>query len=836
MIKATYGITGMSCNGCRSHVQQALSEVGGVTEAVVNLEAAEAQIQMDSEIDLAQFQKALDAHGGRYKILLPGSDSRDAIENTQESITQGQGTGVFYCPMRCEGEQVYSRVGDCPVCGMDLVEEMSFERPEPASYTCSIHPEVMREYPGLCPICNKDLVQVPKALTAEQKTYRKLVFKFKVAIGFTVPVFLIAMSEMLPFSGILDRYPSQFWGWLQFVLSLPVVFYSTRMFFERAYRSIRYWNLNMFTLIGIGAGISWLFSVLALVFPEFFPQQFKSESGQVDLYFEATTVILTLVLMGQVLEAKAHGKTNAAIRELLHLAPNTAIRIKDGVESEVPVSEIKVGDILRVLPGGKIPVDGIIISGSSSIDESMISGEAMPVDKLVGDALFSGTMNGNTSFLMQAEKVGSHTMLAQIVKLVNEASRSRAPIQNLADRISAYFVPVVVLTAIITCFVWSVWGPEPALVYGLVNGIAVLIIACPCALGLATPMSVMVGIGKGARHGVLIREAAVLEHLSKVRVMLVDKTGTLTQGRPAVEHVHIFEGFDRNLIIKYLGSVNQFSEHLLGQAIVKYAIENKAPLAQVMDFKAEPGRGVYGKVDTHAVLAGNLSLMQEYNIVVTEEAQNEIISYQEQGKTVSWIAIDGIVAGFVVLGDPIKPGASEAIQELKQLGLAVIMLTGDNEKTAAAVAADLQLSAYRAGLLPQQKLDEVHRLKRSGQLVAMAGDGINDAPALAASDVGIAMDTGTDVAISNAAITLVNGDLQGLVRARKLSTAVMNNIRQNLFFALLYNSLGVPVAAGLLYPFFGVLLSPMLAAAAMSFSSVSVITNALRLRTISLNS
>lgn len=793
----------MSCNGCRSHVQQALSEVSGVTEAVVNLEAAEAEIEMHSEIDLAEFQKALDSHGGRYKILLPGSDSGDAVENTRESAAQGQGTGIFYCPMRCESEKVYERAGDCPVCGMDLVEEISFD--------------------------------TPQVTGSEQKTYRLLVHKFKVALGFTLPVFILAMSDMLPDSARFAQFPEWVWGGIQLLLSLPVVFYASWMFFERAYRSIRFWNLNMFTLIGIGAGVAWMFSVFALLFPDFFPAQFKTDDGQVHLYFEATCVILSLVLMGQVLEARAHGKTTDAIQELLKLTPNTAILVKDGRETEVNIKNIQPGDLIRVRPGGKIPVDGQITSGNAILDESMLSGEPMPVDKLPGDLVFSGTLNGNQSFLMEAQKVGKETLLAQIVQLVNDASRSRAPIQNVADRVSAYFVPIVVITAIITTLVWAVWGPDPALVYGLVNGIAVLIIACPCALGLATPMSVMVGVGKGAQNGILIREAAALEQLSKVKVLYLDKTGTLTEGRPVLDEIIVFDAFEQDRLLEYLGSINLPSEHPIGKSVVAYVQSKGIRFDAVEDFNAEPGLGVRGSVGNIPVVSGNLAYMQKNRIPVSADQIHEVGRLQSVGKTVSWIAIDGTLAGYFTVVDPIKPDSRIAIHQLKEMGLEVIMLTGDHENTARFVSKELGLSGFYAELLPQEKLNILIQQKNTRKSVAMAGDGINDAPALAAADVGIAMGTGTDVAIASASITLVNGNLNGLVKAQKLSVGVMRNIRQNLFFALLYNSLGVPIAAGVLYPLFGVLLSPMIAAAAMSFSSVSVITNALRLRAISIS-
>ncbi len=836
-VTQTYHIHGMSCNGCRNHVQEALSGVEGVHSAEVNLETGEAVIEMASPIPLETFREALEKHGDRYSIHLPGQHGHADPPKQAEPKQQGRGsgTGTYYCPMRCEGDKTYPEPGDCPVCGMDLVEEVSFEPPADTRYTCPMHPELIREEPGNCPICGMDLVPVNPEPTAEQRTYRKLLRKFWVALGFTLPIFGIAMSEMLAGNPLYRLMSPGAWNWVQLGLSLPVVFYATWMFFQRAYRSLRYRNLNMFTLIGIGAGVAWLFSLAGLLFPDFFPEQFRTEGGQVHVYFEAATVILTLVLMGQVLEARAHGKTNSAVRELLKLAPNKAIRVRDGVEEEISIDAISIGDILRVRPGARIPVDGTLTQGGSAVDESMITGEPIPVDKVAGDTVRSGTLNGNQSFLMQAEKIGSDTLLAHIVRMVNEAGRSRAPIQNLADRVSAYFVPIVVMTAAITAVVWAIWGPEPAYVYGLVNGIAVLIIACPCALGLATPMSVMVGVGKGAQNGILIREAAALETLAKVDVLLVDKTGTLTEGRPSLEAVEAARGKSPDEVLRLAASLNSPSEHPLARATVRYAEEKGLALEAARDFRAVTGKGVTGRVQGLQVALGNESLMQQAGVEIPEGLAQAARSYQEAGKTVSFLASDGEAIGFTVIGDRLKPGGREAIDALRGKGLEVIMLTGDNERTARAVAESLDLSGFRAGLLPEDKLQEVEKLRKQGKVVAMAGDGINDAPALAASDVGIAMGTGTDVAIESAPVTLVRGDLEALVRARVLSSKVMRNIRQNLFFALVYNTIGVPVAAGVLYPFFGVLLSPMLAAAAMSFSSVSVIANALRLRAISLN-
>jgi len=838
-MKHTYHIEGMTCNGCRSHVENTLSKVEGGKNASVDLEKAEAAIEMDSHIAIETFQKALQDDGGRYSIQMPREEGN--VENTVPKKTtqekpKGKGTGNFYCPMHCEGDKTYDKPGDCPICGMDLVEEQNLSATLSEQWTCPMHPDVIQDEPGACPICGMDLVPLQPDLSAEEKTYKTLMKKFWIALGFTLPIFLIAMSEMIPNNPLYDILEQKWWNWIQFGLSFPVVFYATWMFFERAYRSITTWNLNMFTLIGIGSGVAWLFSVFGMLFPDFFPAQFKTESGAVHVYFEAATVILTLVLMGQVLEARAHSKTNSAVKELLKLAPNKAVRVVDGNEETVSIDLIQKGDILRVKPGDKIPVDGIITEGYTSVDESMISGEPIPVEKSENDSVSSGTINGNQSFLMKAEKVGSDTLLSQIVHMVNDASRSRAPIQKLADTVSGYFVPVVVIIAVITFVVWAVWGPDPAYVYALVNAIAVLIIACPCALGLATPMSVMVGVGKGAQNGVLIKNAEALEKMDKVDTLIVDKTGTITEGKPTVEKMGSFsEAYPEEKITQLVASLNTASEHPLAEATVTYGKEQKIEILKVKDFSAVTGKGVKGSVNGSALDLGNATMMAYAKADILPEMETEVQAFQKNGKTVSYLAIDGKVAGYVVIGDKIKKTSAKAIKALQDKGIDVIMLTGDNHDTAKAVASELNLASFKAGMLPENKLEEVKKLQEQGHIVAMAGDGINDAPALAKSDVGIAMGTGTDVAIESAMITLVKGDLHGIVKARNLSDAVMKNIKQNLFFALVYNTLGVPIAAGILFPIFGILLSPMIAALAMSFSSVSVIANALRLRTKSIS-
>tara|TARA_R100000306_G_scaffold17268_1_gene21264 strand:+ start:6563 stop:9103 length:2541 start_codon:yes stop_codon:yes gene_type:complete len=838
-MKHTYHIHGMTCNGCRSHVEQTLSKVSGVSHAQVNLEKAEAVITMEKHIPITAFQKVLEDDGGSYSIHPEGEkpkENRNKTGNTKKTTSVAKGT-KFYCPMHCEGDKTYDEPGDCPVCGMDLVADVSTTPSASEEWTCPMHPEVIKDQPGSCPICGMDLVPKKPDLSAEEKTYNKLIKKFWLALGFTLPIFLIAMSEMIPNNPLYDILNQKYWNWIQLGLSLPVVFYATWMFFERAYRSIKTWNLNMFTLIGIGAGVAWIFSVFGMLVPDFFPAQFKTESGTVHVYFEAATVILTLVLMGQVLEARAHSKTNSAVKELLKLAPNKAIRVVDGQEEEIAIDQIQSGDVLRVKPGDKIPVDGSISEGNTSVDESMITGEPIPVDKQSGDTVSSGTINGTQSFLMKAEKVGSDTLLSQIIKMINDASRSRAPIQKLADRISGYFVPIVVLVSILTFIAWAVWGPDPAYVYALVNAIAVLIIACPCALGLATPMSVMVGVGKGAQNGVLIKNAEALERMNKVDTLIIDKTGTITEGKPTVSEIGKAEtgSFSEEEVLQYIVSLNNLSEHPLAEATVTYGKEKDVDFLKAENFNSVTGKGVEGIVNGKKTALGNEKMMEAANATLSDALKETAQSFQKKGKTVSYLAIDGEAVGYVVIGDKIKKTSKKAIQALQKKGIDVVMLTGDNHDTAQAVASELQLADFKAGMLPKDKLDEVTRLQNEGKKVAMAGDGINDAPALAKSDVGIAMGTGTDVAIESAEITLVKGDLHGILKAKNLSDSVMKNIKQNLFFALIYNTLGIPIAAGVLFPVFGLLLSPMIAALAMSFSSVSVIANSLRLRNTSID-
>ncbi len=760
-------------------------------------------------------------------------DQSSSNNHTHESLNNDG--GKYYCPMHCEGDKLYNKPGNCPVCGMNL-EKLPEVSAKKVQYTCPMHPEIIRDAPGSCPICGMDLVPKEPALDEENKTYKQLLKKFKVAVLFTIPVLIIAMSDMLSNNPLIKIMSQEKWNWIQFALSIPVVFYAGWMFFQRAWKSIITWNLNMFTLIGIGTGVAFVFSVIAMLFPYIFPAQFRTESGTVFVYFEATTVILTLVLLGQLLEARAHSKTSGAIKELLKLVPAEATLIVDGEEKIIPIDDIKKGDLLRVKPGEKIPVDGKLVEGQGSIDESMITGEPIPVDKNVDDKITSGTINTTKSFVMEAEKVGAETLLSHIIKMVNDASRSKAPIQKLADKISKYFVPVVVGISILTFIAWVMFGPEPKYVYAFVNAIAVLIIACPCALGLATPMSVMVGVGRGAQSGVLIKNAEALEKMNKIDTLIIDKTGTLTEGKPSVEKVIAVPqgGISEDDLLQKIASLNKYSEHPLAEAIVKYGKEKKISFSDVKDFEAIAGKGVTGIVDGKKIALGNKKLMIESNSTISENLEAQVNNEQKLGKTVSYISRDGVAVGYITITDKIKNTSKEAIESLLKNHIEVIMLTGDNASTAKAVAEELNLTGFKAEYLPEDKLKEIQRLQSEGKKVAMAGDGINDSPALAQADVGIAMGTGTDVAIESAEITLVKGDLQGIVKAKKLSKEVMKNIHQNLLFAFIYNVLGVPVAAGILYPVFGILLSPMIAAVAMSFSSVSVIVNSLRLRNLKL--
>ena len=784
-------VKGMSCSGCEMTVKKSLEAIEGVSKVVANAKEKTAVVEMRQHVPFETLKAALE--GTHYTLV---TSLEEATSAAKPQASTHKGTGVYYCPMRCEGDKTYDHPGHCPVCGMDLVEQVSAES--------------------------------LKGGGQEQQKRQQLRRQFWGAVAFTLPIFIISMGGMWHGNPMYKLMPVSYWNWLQFALSLPVVFYYGWTYFVRAWVSLKTLRFNMFTLIGIGAAAAWCFSVVALCVPDKLPEQFK-EHGSVPLYFEATTVILTLVILGQLLEANAHGRTQEAVRMLLQLAPHTAIKIQGDQEVEVPIESVAQGNLLRVRPGAKIPVDGHITSGAATIDESMITGEPLPVEKQVGDMVSAGTINGAQAFVMEAEKVGSDTLLSQIVTMVQQASQSRAPIQKLADRIAAYFVPIVVGVSILTFILWAVFAKEHAYQYALVNAIAVLIIACPCALGLATPVSVMVGVTKGAREGILIRNAEALERMKQVDTLIVDKTGTLTEGKPSVSDLIPWGDYKEQDIWSILYGVNKASEHPLAKATNAYAAAHGvAPLAMT-DFKALAGRGVEAVYEGKHYYFGNDRLMQEIGAPLSQAQRHQVIERQRQGQTLSFLAIAQEVIAAVAITDKVKDTAAAAVQALQEQGITVVMLTGDNPTTAQAVAQQLGLTHYKAGMLPQDKQQEVERLQKEGKIVAMAGDGINDAPALAQAQVGIAMGTGTDIAIESAAITLVKGDLSGIVKARKLSEAVVKNIRENLFFALIYNTVGIPIAAGVLYPFFGILLSPMLGALAMSFSSVSVITNALRM-------
>ena len=704
------------------------------------------------------------------------------------------------------------------------------QAPPGAIYTCPMHPEVRQSGPGDCPICGMGLE--PEEVTADAGPSAELTDmtrRFWIGLVFALPVFLMEMGGHL--FGIHQLMAPQLSNWVQLVLATPVVLWAGWPFFVRGWRSLVSRNLNMFTLIAIGTGAAWLFSVLATVMPDIFPQAFRQADGAVSVYFEAAAVVIVLVLLGQVLELRAREKTSGSIRALLDLSPATARRLDEqGNEEDVALEQVAVGDRLRVRPGDKVPLDGEILEGRSNVDESMVTGEPLAASRTVGDQVVGGSINGQGSFVMRADKIGRDTMLAQIVQMVSSAQRSRAPIQGLADRVAGYFVPAVVLVAVVAFVAWSIWGPEPPMAYGLIAAVSVLIIACPCALGLATPMSIMVGVGRGAQNGVLIRDAEALERLEKVDTVVIDKTGTLTEGKPSVVATRPAEGFDEAQLLQLAASLERGSEHPLANAIVEKAKSLELQLSEATDFDSPNGKGVVGQVDGQQVALGNRLLMQqlEVDIVAHTEAAEQL---RHDGATVIFAAVDGRMAGLIAIADPVKATTAEAIKALQDEGIEVVMLTGDNHTSAQAVARKLGIDRVEAEVLPEDKGRVVQALRDQGKVVLMAGDGVNDAPALATADVGIAMGTGTDVAIESAGITLLRGDLMGIVEARKLSRATMRNIRQNLFFAFVYNAVGVPIAAGILYPFMGVLMSPIIAAAAMSLSSVSVIGNALRLRT-----
>jgi len=698
-----------------------------------------------------------------------------------------------------------------------------------------MHPQIVRAAPGSCPICGMALEpRTVGAVEGPDPELADMTRRFWIGLVLTLPLLAFVMGDMLPGQPLRHLIPGRFSAWLQLVLATPVVLWAGWPFFQRGWASVVNRSLNMFTLIALGTGMAYVYSVVGVLAPGLFPASFRTHGGEVGLYFEAAAVITVLVLLGQVLELRARSQTSSAIRALLRLAPPTARRLRhDGTEEDVPLEHVQVGDRLRVRPGEKVPVDGMVLEGRSAVDESMVTGESIPVEKTPGSRVIGGTVNGTGSFVMRAERVGSETLLAQIVHMVGEAQRSRAPIQRLADVVSSWFVPVVVLVAVATFVGWAIWGPEPRLAYGLVNAVAVLIIACPCALGLATPMSIMVGTGRGALAGVLIRNAEALEILEKVDTLVVDKTGTLTEGRPRLRAVVPVTDADEGEVLRLAASVEVGSEHPLAAAIIEGAEARGIKPVAAGDFRSVTGKGVVARVGGHAVALGNAALMREVGVdpgAVLARADE----LRGDGQTVMFVTRDGRLIGLIGVADPIKESASEALEQLRQAGLTIVMLTGDSRRTAEAVAAKLSITHVEAEVLPERKIEVVRDLRAKGHNVAMAGDGVNDAPALAAADVGIAMGTGTDVAMQSAGVTLVKGDLRGIVRARRLSQATMRNIRQNLFFAFVYNALGVPIAAGVLYPWTGLLLSPIIASAAMTFSSVSVIANALRLRRVQL--
>ena len=756
---------------------------------------------------------------------------RGEVESRGSAADASKGAG-YHCAM-CAGV-TSPTAGSCPRCGMALVPDIPAVPAKPL-YICPMHPEVQQEKPGACPKCGMDLVLNVPAAEESDDELKSMRLRFIVAAVLSVPVLFIAMGPMLglPLSTWIPKAVS---GWIEFALATPVVLWAGLPFFQKGLRSIVTWQLNMFTLVALGTGTAYTYSVVALFLPGILPESFRVDGTSGGLYFEAASVIVALVLLGQVLELGAHRRTNTAIKSLLSLTPPTARLVTAAGEEEVALDRVEKGSVLRVLPGDKVPVDGVVIDGASAVDESMITGEPIPNSKGPDDPVIGGTVNQTGSFSMRAEHVGSETMLSQIVALVGDAQRSRAPVQKLVDRVAGFFVPAVVIVAVTAFLVWGFWGPPPGFGNGLVVAVAVLIIACPCALGLATPMSIMVGVGRGASEGVLIRDAEVLERIEKVNVLVVDKTGTLTRGRPMLTDQAVVPGQSQDAVLRLCACLEQRSEHPLGHAIVEGADEQGLTLSEPTSFQSVTGGGIWGEVEGRKILVGKRGLLDDQKIAGAATLDAEATALQEQGRTVMFVALDGELAGILAVSDPIKEGAAEALRLLEDLGIRIVMMTGDAEPTARAVARELGIQEVEAGAVPESKHARVSELQKQGFVVAMAGDGVNDAPGLAAADVGIAMGTGTNIAIESAGVTLVRGDLLGIVKAAQLGKGVMRNIRQNLFFAFVYNMLGVPVAAGVLYPVFGILLSPMIAAAVMSVSSVSVIGNALRLRGLRLDS
>ncbi|HAB16815.1 MAG TPA: heavy metal translocating P-type ATPase [Verrucomicrobiota bacterium] len=758
------------------------------------------------------------AHGGQHH---------------HEAIVTPSATAKYFCPM-CPGV-ASDTPGECPKCGMTLERNPAWKPVSKTIYTCPMHPEIEQDHPGECPKCG--MVLEPKTLTPDveedDSELRDMIRRLWVGAVMTLPVFIVAMAHIVPAWSHVEWLSGEASRWGQFLLSTPVVLWAGWPFFVRGWRSLVNRSLNMFTLIALGVGAAYCFSAVAMFFPQAFPPT-GGHLAKPAIYFEAAAVITVLVLLGQVLELRARQRTSGAIKALLGLAPKTAHRVTPQGDEDVPLDAVHPNDLLRVRPGEKIPVDGVVVEGRTSVDESMLTGESLPVDKASGAKVSGGTVNTTGGIVMKAERVGSETMLAQIVNLVAQAQRSRAPIQALADKVAGWFVPTVLAVAALTFVAWMVWGPEPRLAFAITNAVAVLIIACPCALGLATPMSVMVGIGRGAQLGVLIRNAEAIENLAKLDTLAVDKTGTLTEGKPKLTRLLPVGGFEEKELLRFAASLEQGSEHPLAHAVVVAAQERELALEAAKDFQSTTGGGVMGTVSSRKVLVGKLAFLRENGVAEVAALETLATPYQAEGATALLVAIDGRAAGVLTVADPIKATTAQALAELRELSVKVIMLTGDNPRTAEAIAGKLGIADFQAGVTPNDKHEKVRTLKAAGRVVGMAGDGINDAPALAAADVGIAMGTGTDIAMESAGVTLVKGDLRGIMRAIRLGRAMMRNIRQNLFFAFVYNALGIPVAAGVLYPFFGALLSPIIAGAAMSLSSVSVISNALRLRSTKL--
>jgi len=842
-----YNVLGMSCEGCQKKISSALNNVEGI-KADVNLAGNFVEITSEQEIDLEKLNSEL-KNAGNYVLEDPEKPKSTEFIPPQDRVSP---SSVYYCPMECEGDKVYFVQGKrCPVCNMYCVpiEEKSEVRSQKSEvnhvetfseklgeYYCPMFCEGDKTYPENvgCPVCGMDLVKITgNNDESEDDTYKNLKKKFWISVAFTLPVFILSMGGMFfefPFSSRVS-------GVLQLIFTLPVVFYTGWFLFKRAWISFKSWNLNMFSLIGLGASAAFVYSIFALFFPSLIPHELMQNHHEVPLYFEAVAVILTLVIFGQMLEAKAHQKTGNAIKELMNLSPKEAHLIINNSEKNIPISEVKIGDILKVKPGEKIPVDGEIIEGNTTIDESMITGEPIPAEKKLGDKVTSGTINGNQVFLMKTEKIGKDTLLSQIIEMVNAASRSKAPIQKLTDKVSKIFVPVVIAISVLTFIFWYFFGGENRAIFALVNALAVLIVACPCALGLATPMSVMVGIGKGARNGILIKNAEALEEMEKVNVIITDKTGTLTEGKPSLTQI-FSENILENEALQLAASLNKNSEHPLSQAVLNKAkffdSAQNDNLKEVKNFENISGRGILGEIDSKKLFLGNIHFLKENHFEISENLLQKAQILENEANTVSYLTIDGKAVAVFGFKDKIKDNAKSAIAFLQNRGIEIIMMTGDNEATAKHVAENLGIKKFYANCLPQDKINEVKNLQNQGKIVAMTGDGINDAPALAQANVGIAMGTGTDIAMNSAEITLLKGDISGVAKSKILSEKMMKNVKENLFCAFAYNTLGIPIAAGLLYPIFGILLSPMFAAAAMSFSSVSVIANSLRLNNVKL--